>query len=232
MAIGYIPGGVKTNKNAELGRYWLLYNCAYCGAQALTEQVLERSKRWSVSGMTEKQNLRSYLNAPDSAEKPFLGSFSGGSEQARREGKGGPTLPVGPEEAARAGAFRALEDRFKAGDWSPVERKVKCPHCGKVQPWSGMGKPWINTLAAILTLASVLVSVVALRVLMGDPTLHRNPAEAFIPLGVTVLVSLGYILRRRLRARAARQLREYPEYYGPDRFKELKDSPKGKLLRP
>lgn len=232
MGTNYIPGGVKTNKNAVLGRYYLLYRCPSCHNEALTEQVLEQSKRWSVSGMTDKQNMRSFINSTDVLEKPFLGSFSGGPGQTGGEGDAAPRVPRGKEEAERDRAFQALGAAFRAGDWSPVEGRVKCPGCGKTQPWSDMGKPWRNTLLAILTAVAFVYGLVALRVLMGDPTLHRDPAEAFIPLGVMVLLSLGYILRRRLRMAAARHLGDPPEYYGPDRLQELKESPKGKLLKP
>ena len=48
MGMTHIPGGVKTNKNRELGRYYLLYRCPSCHSEGLSE-LLESGKRFELS---------------------------------------------------------------------------------------------------------------------------------------------------------------------------------------
>lgn len=199
-----IPGGVKTKKHIELGRYYLLYTCPYCGTLALSEQVLERTNRRSFMGL---------------------------QEQASPETDAAAKAPRELNDPARDRAFRALGEQLAAGDWSPIEKKVRCRRCGKKQPWSGMGKPWLRSVLPLLVGIGFFIGVYSLRLLYGDPATRDYYPLTWIPMGAAVLLSLGYILWRQRRLAAAKTLPDPPEYYGPDRLKELKET-HGKLLKP
>ncbi len=200
-----IPGGVKTKKHIELGRYYLLYTCPYCGREALSEQVLERTNRRSFTGLKEQ-------SAPeaDTAAKT-------------------PRELTDPE---RERAFRERESELAAGNCSSLEKPVRCPRCGKKQLWSGMGKPWLRSVLPLLAGIGFFIGVYSLRLLYGDPATRAYYPLTWIPLGVVLLLSLGYVLRRRRRLAAAKKLGESLEFYGPDRLRELREGPHGRLLKP
>lgn len=204
-----------SGKAAELGTYYLLYRCPGCGSEGLSEQTLEKARRWSLSETTERKNMREYLGATQQTVP----------RESPRRGSGA---------AERDAAFRALKQQLEAGDWSPVVKKVCCERCKAVQPWSGMGKPWQQTLLAILTGAALLITIIELRIRLGDPTGRSgDPIMALIPTGVMILLSLGYILGRRKRlAEQRRSTENRPELYRPEDLRGLAEGPYANLVKP
>ena len=204
-----------SGKPAELGKYYLLYRCPGCGSEGLSEQTLERASRWSLSETAERKNMREYLGSTQQ---------SSSGESSRRTGGAG----------ERDAALRDLKRRLEEGDWSPVVKKVCCERCKAVQPWSGMGKPWQHTLLAILTAAAALITIIELRIRLGDPTGRSgDPLLALVPFGVMVLLSLGYILGRRKRlADQRRSTENRPEFYRPEDLRELAEGPYANLVKP
>lgn len=204
-----------SGKPAELGKYYLLYRCPGCGSEGLSELTLERASRWSLWETAERRNMREYLGSTQQTN----------SGESSRRGSG-----AGEREAA----LRDLKRRLEEGDWSPVVKKVVCERCRAVQPWSGMGKPWQHTLLAILTAAAALITIIELRIRLGDPTGRSgDPILALVPCGVMVLLSLGYVLGRRKRLADQRRSRENrPEFYLPEELRELAEGPYGDMVKP
>ncbi len=215
-----IPTGVRTKRGVELGRYYLLYTCPGCAAPGLSEQVLERTEGRSFSGLREQA-------------RPEL-------DQALEQGKR-------PTEAEREQAEETLRARFRAGDCAVLERKVRCPRCGRVQPWSGMGRPWRRTLLAPLTALASVFSLLRLCFVLpgsglgdgtGSPVLTplgaRLPLYAYflLPLFVMALLDLGYVLLRRRRLRAAAAYGEKPAFYTRRELRDLARGPYGALVKP
>lgn len=199
------PNGAAPEKRFDLGRYWLLYTCPGCGETGLAEERMVRTVR--RTGMRAQAEL----------------------EQVRAAG-----LDRSPTEAQRERALRDMAQRLERGDWSPLERKVICPRCGAAQPWSGMGKPWPRTLLALISAIVLLGTLIYLRLNAVYIANGRGSlGAALIPLGAAVLLSLGYILRRRYRLEKQRRETEHrPAFYPPAKLRELLDSPYAHLAKP
>ena len=215
-----IPTGVRTKRHVELGRYYLLYTCPGCASPGLSEQVLERAEERSFSGLRE-------------LARPEL-------DRALEQGKQ-------PTEAERELAEETLRARFRAGDHSLLERKVRCPRCGRVQPWSGMGRPWRKTFLAPLTALAAVFSLLRLCFVLpgsglgdgtGSPVLTplgaRLPLYGYflLPLFVMALLDLGYVLLRRHRLRAPMQRGEKPSFYTRRELLTLARGPYASLVKP
>ncbi len=199
----YIPTNAETTKITDLGRYYLLYTCPDCGETGLSEQRLVR------------------IEKPDSLRLEHMP----GSELNRAAPDKAPT------ETERDRAVQGMAKRTEAGDFSAIERKVLCPRCGKAQPWSGLGKPWYRTLLAVFTAAAVVAGVIGSRYLVF--TRKSTPVLALIPAAVMILLSLGYILRRRKRLAALRQSTENrPTFYSSAALRELAEGPYKALVKP
>ena len=135
-----------------------------------------------------------------------------------------------PTETERDRASRGMAQKIAEGDFSALEGKVLCPRCGMVQPWSGLGKPWYRTLLAMATAFFIVAGLIGSRYLVFT---WKAPALALVPAAVLVLLSLGYILRRRSRLHALRRSAEHrPAYYSPSDLRELADGPYKALVKP
>ena len=199
----YIPTDAETTKITDLGRYYLLYACPNCGETGLSEQRLVRVEK------------------PD----PLRLEHMPGSELNRAAPDKTPT------ETERDRAVQGMAKRIEAGDFSSLEAKVLCPRCGAVQPWSGLGKPWYRTILAMLTAAAVVAGLIVSRYLVF--TWKAAPALAMIPAAVMLLLSVGYVLRRRSRLTALRQSRDNrPTFYSSAALRELADGPYKALVKP
>lgn len=211
-----IPAGVRTKKHVELGRYYLLYTCSGCGAAGLSEQRLERAEARSFSGLREQA-------APELDEA---------AERGREPAA---------EEADRG--LRTLQAQLAAGDCSALEKKLRCPRCGAVQPWSGMGRPWRRTFLAPLTVLAAVLSLV--RLCFASPGAARGDGTAgslppwgslilyiLLPLGVMLLLDLGYVLRRKRRLARCRQSADRPAFYTREGLEALAEGPYSGLVKP
>ena len=121
--------------------------------------------------------------------------------------------------------------RIGEGDFSALEGKVVCPRCGKVQPWSGLGKPWYRTALALLTAAFIVAGLIGSRYLAFSR--KGSPLLALLPAAVMVLVSVGYILRRRSRLSSLRTGGgEKPVYCTAAGLRDYADGPYKELVKP
>ena len=198
-----IPMNAKTTRFTDLGRYYLLYTCPHCGTPGLSEQQLR------------KEEERHFLKL-EHMSNPELDKASPKAEATDRE---------------RTQAADDMTKRLSKRDFSPIAAKVLCPRCGKTQPWSGLGKPWYRTLLAVFTAAAVVAGVIGSRYLVF--TRKSTPVLALIPAAVMILLSLGYILRRRKRLAALRQSTENrPTFYSSAALRELAEGPYKALVKP
>ena len=196
----YIPTDAETTRVTDLGRYYLLYTCPYCGTAGLSEQKLMQVEKPDSLRLEHMPGTELNRAAPDKT----------------------------PTDTDRDRALQGMAKRIAAGDFSAIEKKVVCPRCGKAQPWSGLGKPWYRTILAMLTAAFIVAGVIGSRYLVFS--WMGSPALAMIPAAVMILVSAWYVFYRLGRLHALRtgggekpvcctqaQLRDYAE--GP--YKEL-----------
>ncbi len=203
----FYPTEIKTTKHVALGQYYLLFTCPSCGAGGLSEHKLERREERSFTGLKELAD-------------PAL------EQSARQE-----------EKATRAERDRAaltMGERVAAGDLSAVEKRVRCSRCGAVQPWSGMGRPWLRSLLAPLTALAGIAAFARLRMYAAHSAGNGgSPALACIPLGRRLLLSVGYVLRRKSRLAAVkRNPKTLPAYYRREDLRELAEGPYAQLVRP
>ncbi len=198
----YIPTDAETTKITDFGRYYLLYTCPGCGETGLSEQRLVKVEKPDSLRVEHMPGTELNRSSPDRA----------------------------PTETERDRAFRGMAQKIAEGDFSALEGKVLCPRCGKVQPWSGLGKPWYRTLLAMLTAAAVVAGLIGSRYLVFT---WKAPVLALIPAAVLVLLSLGYILRRRSRLHALRTGGgEKPVYSTPAGLRDYADGPYKELVKP
>lgn len=198
-----LPTGAETTKITDFGRYYLLYTCPNCGETGLSEQRLARVEKPDVLRVEHMSGSELNRASPDKT----------------------------PTDTERDRASRDMAKRIEAGDFSALEAKVLCPRCGKSQPWSGVGKPWYRTLLAAFTAAAVLAGLIGSRYLVF--TWKATPALALIPAAVMILLSLGYVLRRRRRLAALRQSTENrPTFYTRAALRELAEGPYKALAKP
>ena len=199
----YIPTNAETTKITDLGRYYLLYTCPNCGETGLSEQRLVRVEKPDSMRMEHMSGTELNRAVPDKA----------------------------PTDTERDREARGMAKRIAEGDFSALEAKVVCPRCGKAQPWSGVGKPWYRTILALLTAVAVVAGLIVSRYLVF--TWKAAPALALIPAAAMVLLSLGYMLRRRSRLAALRRSTENrPTYYNPSALRELAEGPYKALVKP
>lgn len=198
--------GNDSAKAKELGRFYLLYRCSGCGETGLSEHTLRRRK--------EGHGFFDYLDT-----------------RVTISGSGMPA--AGPAGAAeREQVLAAAKKRIDAGDFSLVEQKVICPRCGRVQPWSGMGQPWLRSPLALATAAVAFLTLVALRLLAGDPNTEPYLLPALIPLGVMVLLNIGRAIRRHRRLAAARKnTTDKPAFFAPEDLRALSSGPHANLAK-
>ena len=198
-----LPTGAETTKITDFGRYYLLYTCPNCGETGLSEQRLARVEKPDVLRVEHMSGSELNRASPDKT----------------------------PTDTERDRASRDMAKRIEAGDFSALEAKVLCPRCGLPQPWSGLGKPWYRTLLAAFTAAAVLAGLIGSRYLVF--TWKATPALALIPAAVMILLSLGYVLRRRRRLAALRQSTENrPTFYTRAALRELAEGPYKVLAKP
>ena len=190
----------------ELGRFYLLYRCPGCGETGLSEHTLRRRK--------EGHGFFDYLDTRVSIS---------GSEV--------PTAGAA-ESAEREHVLAATRQRLEAGDFSLVEEKAVCPRCREVQPWSGMGKPWLMSTLALVTAVVAFFTLMAMRLLAGDPQTRHLLLPALIPIGVMVLLNIGRAVRRYRRLAAIRQDRtNWPTFFAPDDLRTLSSGPHAHLAK-
>ena len=199
-------GGNDSAKAKELGRFYLLYRCPNCGETGLSEHTLRRRK--------EGHGFFDYLDT-----------------RVTISGSGMPA--AGPAGAAeREQVLASAKKRLDAGDFSLVEQKVVCTRCGAVQPWSGMGQPWLVSPIALATAVVAFLTLVALRLLAGDPNTEPYVLPALIPMAVMVLLNIGRVIRRYRRLAAMRQDKTYwPTFFAPDDLRALSSGPHANLVK-
>ena len=198
-----IPTNAETARITDLGWYYLLYTCPGCGETGLSEQRLVQVER------------------PDSLRLERMP----GSELNQAMPDNTPT------ETERDRASRTMEKRIGEGDFSVLEGKVVCPRCGKVQPWSGLGKPWYRTILALLTAVFIVAGLIGSRYLGFSR--KGSPLLALLPAAVMVLLSVGYVLRRRSRLSSLRRGGgEKPVYCTAAGLRDYADGPYKELVRP
>ena len=199
----YIPTDAEMTRITDLGRYYLLYTCPNCGETGLSEQRLVRVEKPDSMRLEHMPGSELNRAAPDKA----------------------------PTETERDRAVRGMAKRIEAGDFSALEGKVVCPRCGVVQPWSGLGKPWYRTILAVFTAAAVVAGLIGSRYLVFP--WKAAPVLALIPAAVMILLSLGYVLRRRSRLAALRRSTENrPTFYSSAALRELAEGPYKALVKP
>ena len=199
----YIPTNAETTRITDFGRYYLLYTCPNCGETGLCEQRLVRVEKPDSMRMEHMSGTELNRAVPDKA----------------------------PTDTERDRAAQGMAKRIAEGDFSALEGKVACPRCGAVQPWSGLGKPWYRTIPAMLTAAAVVAGLIGSRYLVFS--WKAAPVLALIPAAVMILLSLGYVLRRRSRLAALRQSTvNRPTYYSPSALRELAEGPYKALVKP
>ena len=199
----YIPTDAETTRVTDLGRYYLLYTCPYCGTAGLSEQQLR------------KEEERHFLRL-EHMSNPELDKASPKAEATDTE---------------RSRAADDMAKRLSEGDFSPIAAKVLCPRCGKAQPWSGLGKPWYRTILALLTAAFIVAGLIGSRYLGFSR--KGSPLLALLPAAVTVLLSVGYVLRRRSRLSSLRRSGgEKPVYCTAAGLRDYADGPYKELVRP
>ena len=199
-----IPMNAKTTRFTDLGRYYLLYTCPNCGETGLSEQSLRKEEERHFLRLEHMSNPELDKAAP-------------------------PARPASDTERDRVSD--AMAKQLAEGDFSTLEAKVVCPRCGTVQPWSGLGKPWFRTLLALFTAAVIVASLIWLRYIASART--GNPLLPLIPMAVMILLSLGYVLRRRSRLAALRQSAEHrPTFYSRAALRTLAEGPYKALVKP
>ena len=201
-----IPMNAKTARVTELGRYYLLYTCPSCGAAGLSEQKLRR--------VEERHFLKlEHMSNP---------------ELDRATSKAPPTA------TERSRAAELMGKRLGEGDYADITEKVRCPRCGKSQPWSGNGKPWPRTALALVTAVLAVATLFYLRATAwsfqpGDKRLIWS----LLPIGALLLVDLAYILRRRSRLLALRRGGgESPRYCTAAELRNMEEGPFRDLVKP
>ena len=198
-----IPTNAETARITDLGRYYLLYTCPGCGTPGLSEQRLVQ---------VEKPDSLRLERMPGSELNQAL-----------------PDKP--PTETERDRASRTMGKRIGEGDFSALEGKVVCPRCGKVQPWSGLGKPWYRTVLALLTAAFIVAGLIGSHYLAFSR--KGRPLLALLPAAVMVLLSAGYVLRRRSRLSALHTGGgEKPVYCTAAGLRDYADGPYKELVKP
>ncbi len=198
-----IPTNAETARITDLGRYYLLYTCPGCGTPGLSEQRLVQVEK------------------PDSLRLERMP----GSELNQAMPDNTPT------ETERDQASRTMGKRIGEGDFSALEGKVVCPRCGKVQPWSGLGKPWYRTILALLTAAFIVAGLIGSRYLAFSR--KGSPLLALLPAAVMVLLSAWYVLRRRSRLSSLRRGGgEKPVYCTAAGLWDYADGPYKELVKP
>jgi hypothetical protein len=198
--------GNDPGKTKELGRFYLLYRCSGCGETGMSEHTLRRRK--DGHGFFDHLDTRVTIS---------------GSGLPTADGAGG---------AERERVLAAAKKRLDAGDFSLVERKVVCPRCSMVQPWSGMGQPWLMSPMALATAAVAFLTLVALRLLSGDPQTEPWMLPSLIPLGIMVVLNVMRAVRRRRRLTAARQDKtNWPTFFAPEDLRALSSGPHAHLAK-
>ena len=199
-------GGNDSVKAKELGRFYLLYSCPDCGETGLSEHTLRR-------------------------RKDGHGFFDFLDTRVTISGSGMPAAGAAGT-AEREQVLSAAKKRLDAGDFSLVEQKVVCPRCGRVQPWSGMGQPWLMSPIALATAVVAFLTLVAVRLLAGDPQTEPWLLPALIPIAVMVLLNIGRAVRRLRRLAAAKQDKTvWPAFFAPEDLRELSSGPHAQLAK-
>lgn len=199
-------GGSGSAKKKELGKYYLLYRCPGCRETDISEQTLIRRK--------EGHGFFDFLDTRVTISNS------------------GVPAAVAAGGAEREQALAAAKKRLDAGDFSLVEKKVVCSHCGKAQPWSGMGQPWLVSPMALATAAVAFLTLVAVRLLAGDPNTEPYLLPALIPMGVMVLLNIGRAIRRHRRLAAARMdTTDWPTFFAPEDLRVLSTGPHARLVK-
>ncbi len=198
--------GNDSAKAKELGRFYLLYRCSGCGETGLSEHTLRRRK--------EGHGFFDYLDT-----------------RVTISGSGMPA--AGPAGAAeREQVLAAAKKRIDAGNFSLVEQKVICTRCGRVQPWSGMGQPWLRSPLALATAVVAFLTLFAVRLLAGDPQTEPYLLPALIPIGIMVLLNAGRAIRRHTRLAAMRKDRtDWPAFFAPEDLRALSSGPHANLAK-
>ena len=201
-----VSGGNDTAKAKELGRFYLLYRCPGCGETGLSEHTLRRRK--DGHGFFDFLDTRVTISGSGMPAAAAAGS------------------------AEREQALAAARKRIEAGDYALVEQKAVCPRCGAVQPWSGMGQPWLMSSLALVTAAVAFLTLWAERLLAGDPRTEHLVLPALIPMGVMVLLNIGRAVRRRRRLAAMRADKtNWPTFFAPDDLRALSSGPHAHLAK-
>ena len=199
----YIPTDAETTKITDFGRYYLLFTCPNCGETGLSEQRLVKVEKPDSLRVEHMPGTELNRSSPDRA----------------------------PTETERDRAARGMAQKIAEGDFSALEGKVLCPRCGKVQPWSGLGKPWYRTVLALLTAAFIVAGLICSRYLAVSR--KGSPLLALLPAAVMVILSVGYVLRRRGRLHALRTGGgEKPVYSTPAGLRDYADGPYKELVKP
>ena len=199
-------GGNEPAKTKELGRFYLLYRCPGCGETGMSEHTLRRRK--DGHGFFDHLDTRVSIS-----------------------GSGVPTA-AGAGGAEREQVLASAKKRIDGGDFSLVEQKVTCPRCSMVQPWSGMGQPWLLSPIALATAVVAFLTLLALRLLAGDPQTEPWLLPSMIPLGIMVLLNIGRAVRRRRRLTAARQDKtNWPAFFAPEDLRTLSSGPHAHLAK-
>ena len=199
-------GGNDSLKAKEMGRFYLLYRCPGCGETGLSEHTLRRRK--------EGHGFFDYLDTRVSIS-----------------GSGMPAAGAAGA-AEREQVLAEAKKRIDGGDFSLVEQKVLCPRCGAAQPWSGMGQPWLMSPLALATAVVAFFTLLAARLLAGDPNTVHLLIPALIPLGIMVLLNIVRAIRRRRRLAAMRQnRRDWPAFFAPDDLRALSSGPHAQLAK-
>ena len=200
-----IPMNAKTTRFTDLGRYYLLYTCPYCGTPGLSEQQLR------------KEEERHFLRL-EHMSNPELDKANPKAEATDRE---------------RTQAADDMAKRLSEGDFSPIAAKVSCPRCGKVQPWSGLGKPWFRTMLAFITAVVTVATLICLRAVAWSVKWSGKLPLLFLPLGLLVLVSAWYISYRQSRLHSLRTGGgEKPVYCTQAALRDYADGPWKDLVKP
>ena len=190
----------------ELGKFYLMYRCPGCGETGMSEHTLRRRK--------EGHGFFDFLDT-----------------RVTISGSGMPTAGAAGT-AEREQILANAKKRLEAGDFSLVEQKVVCTRCGEVQPWSGMGQPWLLSPMALATAAVAFLTLMAMRLLAGDPNTEPYLLPALIPMGVMVLLNIGRAVRRYRRLTAARKnSADRPAFFAPDDLRALSSGPHAQLAK-
>ena len=199
-------GGNNAAKTKELGRFYLMYRCPGCGETGLSEHTLRRKK--------DGHGYFDYLD-----------------KRVSISGSGVPTAAAaGTSERERV--LSAAKKKIDAGDFSLVEQKVTCPRCGRVQPWSNMGQPWLMSPMALATAVVAFLTLIAMRFLAGDPKTRHLLLPALIPMGVMVILNIVREIRRHGRLAAIRRDRtDWPSFFAPEDLRALSSGPHAQLAK-